>query len=173
MSVAADAPILSALNIKIEQSKEEDPASTAVPCEEIFNRAISLNESYKKAVTSGGQRAFGFEAENYFNTVLLKRITGCTAYASANSDAALSQLLFDLAYSYSSSDNEIIPRELAKLYSNDPQTTKTILLNSEKNKRHELIEILQRGLNNLYHGKDEYKKRLEDLKQLLDKLESN
>jgi hypothetical protein len=50
--------------------------------------------------------------------------------------------------------------------------TKAILLDCEKSKRHEFIEILKWGLDNLYYNKVEEASRLKKLKQLLNELES-
>lgn len=50
--------------------------------------------------------------------------------------------------------------------------TKTILLNCEQTKRHELIEILRWGLDNLYFKKAEEASRLMKLKRLLNELDS-
>ena len=92
-------------------------------------------------------------------------------YAATHSDVALSKLLFELAYSYSNSSYEVIDLELARLYSRDQGMTKTILLNCEKSKRQELIEILERGLDSLYY-KAEGAARLMQLKQSLNELDS-
>ena len=141
-------------------------------CEEILNTAISLNESFKNSVSAGGQRALRLEVEKYFDTVLSKKISGCVTYAATHSDVALSKLLFELAYSYSNSSYEVIDLELAGLYSRDQEMTKTILLNCEKSKRHELIEILKQGLDSLYYNKAEESSRLMQLKQSLNELDS-
>ena len=148
--------------------EQRDLSSTAVSCEEILNKALSLNESFKNAVSAGGQRALGLEVEKYFNTVLFEKISGCVTYAATHSDVALSRLLFELAYSHSNSASEAIDLELARLYSKDQEMTKTILLNYEKSKRHELIEILKWGLDSMYYNKAEEASRL---KQLLNELE--
>jgi hypothetical protein len=151
---------------------QKDLSSSALSCEEILNTAISLNENFKSSVSAGGQRAFRLEVEKYFDTVLLEKISSCVTYATTHSDVALSKLLFELAYSYSNSADEVIDLELARLYSRDQEMTKTILLNCEKSKRHELIEILKWGLDNLYYNKAEEAARLMKLKQLLNELDS-
>lgn len=154
-----------------ETKYQRDLSSNALSCEEILNTAISLNESFKNSVSAGGQRALRLEVEKYFYTVLSEKISGCGTYAATHSDVALSKLLFELAYSYSNSSYEVIDLELARLYSRDQGMTKTILLNCEKSKRQELIEILERGLDSLYY-KAEEAARLMQLKQSLNELDS-
>jgi hypothetical protein len=155
-----------------QTGEQNDASSVASSCAEVFSRALSLNESFKNAVSAGGQRVFGLEAEKYFNAVLMKEISGCAAHASTHSDAVLAKLLFELAYSYSNSADEVIPRELARLYSNDTDLTKTILLDYDRSKRHELIGILNLGLGTLYGGKAEEASWLKKLTQLLEQLDS-
>jgi hypothetical protein len=154
-----------------EPGTQRDLSATAISCEETLKRAISLNESFKNAVSAGGQRAFGQEAEKYYNTVLLKNISGCVTYATVHSDVALSRLLFELAYQYSNSPDKVIDLELARFFSRNQEMTRTILLDYEKNKRHELIEILKRGLDNLYYVKADEASQLKELKQSLDELD--
>jgi hypothetical protein len=156
-----------------ESLEQRESAATAKSCELVFNRAISLNESFKSAVSAGGQRVFGLEAEKYFSTVLSKEISGCVTYASMHADAALSRLVFDLAYSYANTPDAIITRESARLYSADPEMTKAILLSYEEGKRHELIGILESGLRNLFDGKAEAASQMKMLTQGLLELESN
>lgn len=128
---------------------------TAVSCEEILQKAISLNEGFKKAVSDGGRRAFGLEAENHFHTVVVKRLSGCVTYASENSNIALSNLILELAYSYADSAHEVIPIELAKLYSRNPAGIEDILLSLEETRRSALVEMLKQGLDGLFNGKAE------------------
>jgi hypothetical protein len=145
---------------------------SAASCEEVFSRAISLNESSKSAVSAGGQRVFKLEADKFFSTVLSKEISGCVALASARSDVTLSKLLFELAYSYSRMSEGVIPRELAKFWLLDPAMTKTVLLGYENGKRHELIEVLRRGLGSLYADKSDKALQMKELSQQLRELES-
>ena len=156
---------------KDKTKDQQDLSPSAISCEEILNKAISLNESFKNSVSAGGQRALRLEVEKYFYTVLSEKIVSCGTYAATHSDVALSKLLFELAFSYSNSSYEVIDLELARLYSRDQGMTKTILLNCEKSKRQELIEILERGLDSLYY-KAEEAARLMQLKQSLNELDS-
>jgi hypothetical protein len=163
-------PPISESGDKMEDQR--DLSSSTMSCEEILNTAISLNESFKNSVSAGGQRALRLEVEKYLDTVLSERISSCVTYATTHSDAGLSKLLLELAYSYSNSAYEVIALEAARLFSGDPEMTKTILLNCEQTKRHELIEILRWGLDNLYFKKAEEASRLMKLKRLLNELDS-
>ena len=154
-----------------DTQEQNDSSSIATSCEEMIHRALSLNESFKNSVSAGGQRALEQEVERHLKTVLLGKISGCVTYASANSDAGLLKLVFELAYSYSDSADEVIPLELARFFSVNQLMTKTVLLDCERNKRHSLIGILKRGLDSLYHGQAEKASRLKSLNQFLDELE--
>jgi hypothetical protein len=145
---------------------------SAASCEEVFSHALSLNEAYKSAVSAGGQRVFGLEAEKYFNTVLIKEISGCVTRASAHSDPTLSKLLFELAYSYSGAADGVIACELARLCLLDPAMARAILLDYEKSKRYELIKVLKRGLENLVGDKSGWASHMKELSQLLKELDS-
>jgi hypothetical protein len=160
-------------NVRDASQEQRESAATAASCELVFNRAISLNESFKNAVSAGGQRVFGQEAEKYYNTVLSKEISGCVTYASTHADAVLSKLAFDLAYSYANSADALIPRELARLYSGDPEMAKAILLSYEEGKRREMIGILESGLRKLFNGRAEDAVRMKTLTRSLLELESN
>jgi hypothetical protein len=155
-----------------ELGKQGDSCSIAMMCAEVMERAVRLNESFENSVSAGGHRALELEAEKYFNTVILDKISDCVTYASEHADAALSKRIFELAHSYSNSNSEVIPLELARLYSRNPEMTRTILIEYEISQRRELIEILNRGLDALFLGNTKEASRLRELKQLLKGLES-
>ncbi len=154
-----------------ETQEQNDSSSIATSCEEMINRALSLNGSFKNSVSAGGRRALELEVERHFNSVLLGKISSCVTYAATDSNADLSKLVFELAYSYSDSADEVIPLELAGFYSVNQLMTKTVLLDYERNKRRTLIRILKRGLDSLYSGRAEVAPRLKRLNQFLDELE--
>jgi hypothetical protein len=153
--------------------KDQNKASPeTVSCEEMLTKAITLNESYKKAVSPGGQRAFRLESEQYYSTVLMKNISGCVTNISIRPDIHLAQLLFQLADSYSNSADEEIALELARFYSKNQAMAHTILLDYEKSKRQALIEMLKWGLDSVFSKKPDEASRLKELKLSLDELES-
>jgi hypothetical protein len=152
--------------------KQGDISPTAASCEETLDRAISLNENFKRAVSAGGQRAFGLEVEKYFHDVLMKKISGCVSLASAQKDAVLSRRIIDLAYSYSNLADEKIRLEAARLYAERPEMIQAILKDFESGKRQVLTEILRLGLDALYSGKPEEAGRVRTLTLLLGEPES-
>jgi hypothetical protein len=152
--------------------KQGDISPTAASCEEMLDRAISLNENFKRAVSAGGQRAFGLEVEKYFHDVLMKKISGCVSLASAQKDAVLSRRIIDLAYSYSNLADEKIRLEAARLYAERPEMIAAILMDFGSDKRPELIEILRSGLVSLFSGKPEEAERARMLTLLLGEPES-
>ena len=143
----------------------------SISCEEILTKAISLNESFKNAISAGGQRAFRLESEHYYGTVLLKNISACVDDTAARSDIHLAKLLFQLADSYANSADEGIAFELARFYSKDQAMAQIILLEYETSKRQGLIEMLRWGLENLYSNKPAEASRLKKFKQSLNELE--
>lgn len=90
---------------------QKDPAATIQSCKDIFSRAISLNDSYKRAVSAGGRRALELEVVKYLHTVLPEKLPGCVSHA----DADLSSLALELARSLADSESEAIRRELQGL----------------------------------------------------------
>jgi hypothetical protein len=153
---------------------KKDPnklSSESISCDAMLTKAISLNESFKNAVSAGGQRAFRLESEHYYSTVLLKNISACVDDTAARPDIHLAKLLFQLADSYSNSADEEIAFELARFYSKDQAMAQIILLEYEKNKRQGLIEMLRWGLDTLYSNKPGEASRLKKFKQSLNELE--
>jgi hypothetical protein len=156
------------------QSDQRDLPSTSAPCELIIQKAILLNERFKTPSSANflEYQTLRLESETYYDDVLLKNISVCVDYSASKSDLALSKLLFELAYSYSNSADEIIPLELARFYSKKQKMAKAILLDFDKTKRHELIKTLKLGLDNFYYKKPEASSRLRILKTSLDQIES-
>ncbi|MDM7994079.1 MAG: hypothetical protein QUT30_00155 [Acidobacteriota bacterium] len=152
--------------------EQGDIAPTAASCVEMLDGAISLNENFKRAVSAGGQRAFGLEVGKNFHDVLMKRISGCVSLASAQKDAVLSRRIIDLAYSYSNLADEKIRLEAARLYAERPEMIAAILMDFGSDKRPELIEILRSGLVSLFSGKPEEAERARMLTLLLGEPES-
>jgi len=149
-----------------------DTSPNAASCKEMLDRAISLNDGSRRAVSAGGQRALGLEVEKYLHAVLIKKISGCVSLAAAQKDAVLSRRILDLAYSYSDAADQKICAEAARLYSDHPEMTKAILMDFESNKRQILTALLRSGLAVLYFEKSGETAHVKMLQGLLDELES-
>jgi hypothetical protein len=150
--------------------EKEQRDSIGVSCDETLKNAISLNESFKNAVSAGGRHALGQESGKYFHGILLRELPLCVSYAAERTDAALSRQIFELTYSYANSTDKVIPLELARFFSINQEMTKTILLEYEKSRRHEFMEILKIGLEELYR-KPEDASRLKELTRFLNEVE--